>query len=376
MPAISLRCRVCGRELGLDAVGACEKCLGPLEPVYDLESSARGLTRESIAAGPLSIWRYGALLPVEPPAEPRLAPGLHAARPGAAARRGARPGRALPQARHGEPDALVQGPRRRGRVREGAGARARGRSRARRPGISPTRSQRGPPPRGSKRRCSARPTSSPRSSLADRGVRGDDLRGRGSYDDCTRLTVELSFELPWAFVNVGLRAYYAEGSKTLAFEIAEQLGWRLPTPSSARSPRARSSRRSAQGFGEFRELGLVEARRRGSIGGQAEGCAPVATAFREERPVTRSVRRRSRARSRSAIPPTATSRWPPRALRRRDLRRARGRDRREHGAARRDKRASSARRPPASALGALREALRQGTVRRTTASSCSSRATA
>ena len=65
----------------------------------------------------------------------------------------------------------------------------------------------------------------------------------GSYDDCSRLSVELSFELDWAFVNVSLRSYYAEGSKTLGFEIAEQLGWELPTRSSGRSPRARCSRR-------------------------------------------------------------------------------------------------------------------------------------
>ena len=76
MPAISLRCRNCSHELGLDAVGACEKCWGPLEPVYDLDEIRLSLTRETIAAGPPSLWRYGALLPVETPVEPRLPPGL------------------------------------------------------------------------------------------------------------------------------------------------------------------------------------------------------------------------------------------------------------------------------------------------------------
>ena len=76
MPAISLRCRNCGHELGLDAVGACNTCWGPLEPVYDLDELRPRLTRESIASGPPSLWRYGALLPVETPTDPRLPPGF------------------------------------------------------------------------------------------------------------------------------------------------------------------------------------------------------------------------------------------------------------------------------------------------------------
>src|SRR5207245_1340635 len=102
---------------------------------------------------------------------------------------------------------------------------------------------------------------------------------RGSYDDCSRLTVELSFELPWAFVNVNLRSYYAEGSKTLAFEIAEQLGWQ--TPDVVVGPIASGALFSKvwQGFAELEELGLVEGALPRLYGGQAAGCAPVVTAF-------------------------------------------------------------------------------------------------
>ena len=106
---------------------------------------------------------------------------------------------------------------------------ARRRSRARRPATSRTPSPRAQPRRGSRRSSSARPTSSRRSSSRRRSTARRIYAVEGSYDDCTRLTVELSFELDWAFVNVQLRSYYAEGSKTLAFEIAEQLGWELPT---------------------------------------------------------------------------------------------------------------------------------------------------
>ena len=108
----------------------------------------------------------------------------------------------------------------------------------------------------------------------------------GSYDDCSRLTVELSFELPWAFVNVGLRAYYAEGSKTLAFEVAEQLGWRLPDAVVCPVASGALFSKIGRGFGEFIELGLVDGAPPRLIGAQAQGCDPVAAAYREERPVT------------------------------------------------------------------------------------------
>jgi threonine synthase len=102
---------------------------------------------------------------------------------------------------------------------------------------------------------------------------------KGSYDDCSRLTVELSFELDWAFVNVQLRSYYAEGSKTLGFEIAEQLGWELPDAVVAPIASGSMFTKVHQAFGELRELGLVDGAQPRLYGGQAEGCSPVATAF-------------------------------------------------------------------------------------------------
>ncbi len=104
---------------------------------------------------------------------------------------------------------------------------------------------------------------------------------QGSYDDCSRLSVELSFELDWAFVNVGLRSYYAEGSKTLAFEIAEQLGWTLPDAVVAPIASGAMFAKVHQGFAEFLELGLVDGTPPRLVGGQAQGCAPVATAFHD-----------------------------------------------------------------------------------------------
>ena len=85
----------------------------------------------------------------------------------------------------------------------------------------------------------------------------------GTYDDCSRLSVELSFELDWAFVNVGLRSYYAEGSKTLAFEVAEQLGWQLPDASSPRSRPAPLFSKVTRGSGSCASSASSQGRHRG-----------------------------------------------------------------------------------------------------------------
>jgi len=102
---------------------------------------------------------------------------------------------------------------------------------------------------------------------------------RGNYDHCSRLTVELSFELDWAFVNVSLRSYYAEGSKTLAYEVAEQLGWELPDVVVAPIASGAMFSKLAQGFHDVQRLGLVDGPAPRLHGGQAEGCSPVAAAF-------------------------------------------------------------------------------------------------
>ena len=118
----------------------------------------------------------------------------------------------------------------------------------------------------------------------------------GHYDHCSRLTIELSFELPWGFVNVNLRSYYAEGSKTLGYEIAEQLDWRPPDVVAAPIASGALFHKVGQGFSDLRALGLIDGPSPRLVGGQAEGCQPVATAFREGTTVT-PVRPSSIARS-------------------------------------------------------------------------------
>jgi threonine synthase len=285
VPATALHCRNCETELGLNGIGACPRCFAPLEPVYDPEELARTATRERIAAGPPSLWRYAPLLPVAPPAEARLAPGL---------------------------TPLVRAPR----LAEAVGVRelwlkldtanpthsfkdrvvAVACAKAQELGLTTLAcSSTGNLANAVAARAAAEgleaavfcPADLEPEKLVATAVYGATLYAvDGSYDDCSRLTVELSFELPsWAFVNVGLRTYYAEGSKTLAYEIAEQLGWRTPAAVVAPIASGALFSRVHRGFGELLDLGLAEGRRPRLYGGQAEGCSPVATAFAAEQRV-------------------------------------------------------------------------------------------
>jgi threonine synthase len=252
--------------------------------VYDKQEQRRTVTRELIEAGPPSLWRYAPLLPVAPPAEQRLAPGLTplVAAPRLAAELGLdelwlKLDTANPT--HSFKDRVVAVACAKA-IESGFGTLA----------CSST----GNLANAVAARAAAEgldaavfcPYDLEREKLVATSAYGATIYAvRGSYDDCSRLTVELSFELPWGFVNVGLRSYYAEGSKTVAFEIAEQFGWELPDV--VVSPVASGSllSRVGRGFEELRELGLVDGAAPRIVGGQAEGCSPVASAFAEERPV-------------------------------------------------------------------------------------------
>ncbi|GIU94843.1 MAG: threonine synthase [Gaiellaceae bacterium] len=284
MPAISLRCRVCEQEHGLEPIGVCSRCFGPLDPVYDWDALRESVSAETIASGPPSLWRYADLLPVAAPAEPRLAPGLtplvRAPRLATALGVGevwlkletANPTHsfkdrvvAVAAAKALEIGATTLSCSSTGNLANAVAARAAAE------GLEAVIL------------C---PADLEPEKLAATAVYGATIYAvDGTYDDCSRLSVELSFELEWAFVNVGLRAYYAEGSKTLAFEIAEQLGWRAPDAVVAPIASGALYSKVHQGFAELRTLGLLDDAAPRLYGGQAEGCAPVAAAFAEGRAV-------------------------------------------------------------------------------------------
>ena len=278
MPATALRCRVCETQYPLDPIGVCAKCFGPLDPVYDRDEQRRTVSRGSIADGPASIWRYADLLPVAPPVEARLPAGWTPL---------VRVPRLEQELGLGELwlklDTANPTHSFKDRVVAVAAAKAQELGR-----TTIACSSTGNLANAVAARAAAEgleavvlvPADLEPEKLIATAIYGAKIFAvQGSYDDCSRLSIELSFELDWAFVNVGLRAYYAEGSKTLGFEIAEQLGWELPDAVVAPIASGAMFSKVHQGFGELLELGLVEGTSPRLFGGQAEGCSPVATAF-------------------------------------------------------------------------------------------------
>ena len=236
------------------------------------------MSRERIAAGPQSIWRYADLLPVAAPPEQRLAPGMTPLQP--APRLAAELGigelwlkldTANPT--HSFKDRVVAVAARKAQelgletlscssTGNLAGAVA---ARAAAEGLEAA--------------VFVPADLEPEKLLAAAAYGPTIYAVNGHYDHCSRLSVELSFELPWGFVNVNLRSYYAEGSKTIAYEIAEQLGWETPDAIAIPVASGALFHKVGQGFDELQTLGLVDGRAPRLFGGQAEGCRPVATAF-------------------------------------------------------------------------------------------------
>jgi len=295
MPAIALRCRACGAQYNDDVVGSCDDCFGPLQPVYDWDALRGSVTHESIASGPPSIWRYAPLLPVDAPADARLAPGLTPLLPAPRLASSLGLGRLSLKVDTANPTHSFKD-------RAVAVAAVK----AHELGISTLAcSSTGNLANAVAARAAADgmsaavfcPADLEPEKLVATAVYGATIYAvDGSYDDCSRLTLELLSEVPWGFVNVGLRTYYAEGSKTIAFEIAEQLDWRLPDALFCPIGSGALFSRIYEGFEQLRTLGLVSGELPRMFGAQAAGCAPVATAYASGRPVV-PVKPRTLARS-------------------------------------------------------------------------------
>jgi len=277
--ATGLLCRECGATYPSEARYSCDFCFGPLEVDYDLEAARGVLTRESIASGPNSIWRYGALLPD---------PGLEPVDLGAGwtpLRRSTRLAEVL-----GVRELWLKDDTRNptGSFKDRVVSVAL--SSARRLGFTTAACASTGNLATSVAAHAASigwasvtiiPSDLEKSKIAMAAIFGGTVLGvEGNYDDVNRLCVELVAEHgDWAFVNVNLRPYYAEGSKTLSFEICEQLGWR--TPDQVIVPLASGSQftKVAKGFKQFIELGLVDGSAPVLFGAQATGCSPIASAF-------------------------------------------------------------------------------------------------
>jgi threonine synthase len=283
MAVSGLRCKECEAGYPLEARYVCEQCFGPLEVAYDHSGLDPAEARRKIQAGSPSIWRYADFLPFSerPPAtrtslEPGLTPLVRAER--LAERLGlgevfVKNDAANPT--HSFKDRVV-----------GVAV-----AKARELGFTTLAcASTGNLANAVAAHAAAAgldsyvfvPADLEEQKLLATSVYGTELVGvDGNYDDVNRLCTELCETRPWAFVNVNLRPYYSEGSKTVAFEIAEQLGWQLPDRIVCPIASGSLFTRIGRGFQEWLDLGLVEGELPAFSGAQAEGCGPVAQAYSE-----------------------------------------------------------------------------------------------
>jgi threonine synthase len=285
--AYALKCRECGATTPLDASYACMECFGPLEVAY----RPSVITREQIEAGPLSMWRYEALLPVVPGAgsRPGLQPGLTqlVRADNLAAALGARAVWVKDDSgnpTHSFKDRVVAVALENAR-RLGYGTIACASTGNLANAVAAAAARAG------LKSVVFVPSNLEAGKIVTTAVYGGTLVAiDGNYDDVNRLCSEVASSRDWGFVNVNLRPYYAEGSKTVGFEIAEQLGWRLPD--AVVSPVASGSLMTKvdKAFRELTGLGLVAEHEYQVFGAQATGCSPVSQAFRAGHDVVRPVR--------------------------------------------------------------------------------------
>jgi threonine synthase len=286
--ATGLSCRECGATAELGPFYACPECFGPLEVSYDFPR----LTRADIESGPLNIWRYASLLPVPTDITNRITtdPGY------------TKLWRATSLARElGMRELWIKddrgNPTHSFKDRVVAVALAAAQEMGFKVLACPSTGNLANAVAAAAARAGIRsvvlvPANLELQKILTTAVYGGTfVTVDGNYDDVNRLASELAGEHDdWAFVNVNVRPYYAEGSKTLGFEIAEQLGWRLPDQIVVPIASGAQLVKIDKGFTEFVSLGLVEEKPWRVFGAQATGCAPVSTAFANGWDVVKPVR--------------------------------------------------------------------------------------
>jgi threonine synthase len=286
--ATNLICRECRATQPLGAFYACQECFGPLEIGYDFPA----LTRAQIEAGPKNIWRYQALLPVptDIASSPNMEPGF------TRLIKANNLGREL-----GIKNLWVKddsgNPTHSFKDRVVAVALSAARELGMKVFACPSTGNLANAVAAAGARAGIKtvvfiPHDLERPKILTTAVYGGTLIAvKGNYDDVNRLASEIAGEEEgWAFVNVNVRPYYAEGSKTLGYEVAEQLGWRLPQQVVIPVASGSQLTKVDKGFQELVSLGLVEESPYKIFGAQANGCSPVSAAFKGGLDVVRPVK--------------------------------------------------------------------------------------
>jgi threonine synthase len=290
MPPESLRCKECHTTYPLDARYVCEQCFGPLEVAYaDRAGADPEALKRRIQAGPHSLWRYGDFLPVQTAPKDVLQAGWTPL---------LRADRLAAELGLGEVwiknDAANPTHSFKDRVVSIALARARELGYETIACASTGNLANAVAAHSAAAGLESYvfiPSNLEEQKVLATGVYGTNVVAiRGNYDDVNRLCTELSGEHEWAFVNINMRPYYAEGSKTLAFETAEQLGFELPDRVVAPIASGSLFTKIARGFTEWLDVGLLDGKLPIFNGAQAEGCSPVATAYAEGRDFCKPVK--------------------------------------------------------------------------------------
>ena len=296
-PATGLRCRECGNHVPLAPVHVCDQCFAPLEIAYD-EDRLRLVTRASIQAGPQTIWRYAGLLPAGQDLATRVDLGA-----------------GMTQLRNAPNLARALGMRKLWIKDDSGNPTHSFKDRVVSVALSAARafgyttvscastgnlanSVAAHATRAGLRSIVFIPSDLEQGKVVQTAVYGQTLVAvEGTYDDVNRLCSEVAEYEDWAFVNVNVRPYYAEGSKTLGYEVAEQLGWRLPQQVVIPMASGSLLTKIDKAFQEWARLGLVEGSPYKVFGAQATGCSPIATAYENGRDSVRPVKPQTIAKS-------------------------------------------------------------------------------
>ncbi len=286
----ALRCRECGREYEVAPIFTCEWCFGPLEVTYDYDAIRDSVSREGIAAGPLSIWRYSDLLPVDRNPAVDLGAGFTPL---------VRADRLAAELGLGEVWIKndTTNPTNSFKDRVTAVALSKALEFGFKVAACASTGNLANAVAAHAAHAGLRsfvfvPANLEQGKIVTTAVYGGNVVAiDGNYDDVNRLCAELAGSYPWAFVNVNVRTFYAEGSKTLAYETAEQLGWE--TPDHVVVPVASGSllTKIRKGFDELHKVGLLDEEPAVRVSGaQATGCSPVASAWLGDSDTIRPVK--------------------------------------------------------------------------------------
>jgi threonine synthase len=293
----ALKCKECGEEYELKASHVCEFCFGPLEVTYDYNALRRTVTRETIQAGPNSIWRYRPFLPVATDNPIDVGTGM------TPLVRSNRLARRLGLKKLYIKNDAVNMPTMSFKDRVVSVAL----TRARELGFTTVscastgnlaNSTAAIAAHAGLDCCVFIPADLEAGKILGTLIYNPTLMAvQGNYDQVNRLCSEVANTHGWGFVNINLRPYYSEGSKTLGYEVAEQLGWELPDHIVAPLASGSLFTKIYKGFREFVDVGLVADKDVRFSGAQAEGCSPIAQAYQEERDFIKPVKPNTIAKS-------------------------------------------------------------------------------